>query len=201
MRLDINFASREYIFLRKVYFVLAACIAASIAACIAGYLMYMSDVQESARLSREIENNRKQAEKTEAEISSYASRLRPEAVKGAYDEAAFVNAAINRRVFSWTTFLNRLEGLVPVGVGVTSIKPEYSSMLVSLSGKAQDMSRITEFIGRLSASEYFGEIPPVFNASEGEPDKATGKTVWTFSLQVQYLPEGVPKAAVPGKEG
>jgi Tfp pilus assembly protein PilN len=201
MRLDINFASREYVFLRKVYFVLTVGIAACIVACVAGYMMYLSDVQDSALLRQEIEVNQNKAEKAEAEMNSYASRLTPEAVKNAYDEAAFVNSAINRRVFSWTTFLNRLEGLVPAGAGVTSIKPDFGSMLVSLTGQAQDMQKITEFIGRLSASEYFGEIPPVFNAVEGEPDKATGKTVWTFSLQIQYLPEGAPKPAAPDKEG
>lgn len=201
MRLDINFASREHVLVRKVYLLLVLGIAGCVAATAVGYYMYLNDVRTSDRLRADIASHQKKLDETRKIVGGYAASLGPGTVKQAYNEAAFANAAISRRAFSWTTFLNRLEELVPDGVGITSIKPDFSSLYVDLSGSATDMNRVTEFIGRLARSEYFGDIPPTFSATEGEVDKVAKKTLWTFSLKIQYIPEPDAAPAVPGKEG
>ncbi len=84
-------------------------------------------------------------------------RDRLEAVLGASREA---NALIDRRVFSWTGLLNRLEATIPTGVRVRTIRPAAAEgplrvELVVVARRAED---VEAFVDRLEATRAFQDV-------------------------------------------
>jgi hypothetical protein len=104
-------------------------------------------------------------------------------------------------VFSWTEFLNRFESLVPDGVGISSVRPDFGTLEVDISGSADDMAALTGFIDRLTASEYFADAPPVFHTNEVEVDRVGGRRLQMFRLRIEYRPGGSKGAPQAGREG
>jgi len=190
MRIDINFASREYILVRKAYLVLAACIFTGVLVFVHSYHSYLCSVETAAKLKsqeRLLDVRYAAAEKRLAELKKAVS---PEEVKAASRQAAFANEAIRNRAFSWTAFLNRMEGVVPDGVGLTSLKPDFNSHNVDIAGVADSMGQLTEFVDRLTKSQYFEDLPPTFHTSESVVDKDIGKTLQVFNIKIHYNPDG-----------
>lgn len=190
MRIDLNFASREYVFVRKVYSVLIAGILVCVAALAWGDYGYRADREDEARLYQDLSAHQKKLSEVSGRLARLSSKVDKKVVDQAYADAQFANAAIERRAFSWTLFLNRLEELVPEGISINGIKPDFSSLEVDISGNAQNIPKVTEFMSNLVGSEYFGDIPPAFSTSEGAKDNETGKTTWAFNMKIRYIPDG-----------
>ncbi len=194
MRIRINFASREYVLARKVNAVLILLLF-----CLGAIFSYnINDYRKALVRENMLVSEVKLHEKKESEVSSRLQEIKKTVheneVKASLREAEFANMAISRRVFSWTAFLNRLEELVPPGVSIESIKPNFdtesSNLDVDITGTALDMAGVTEFVGRITRSPYFDNLPPVFHSSEVMVDKDIGKTVQNFNLKIRYKPEG-----------
>lgn len=195
MRIRINFASREYLLARRVYVALLALAAVGAAVFVLNFASYKAAAGErSAFLAQLKAQERIQAE-TGRKLAGLKARVKDSDVRAAAREAQFANAAISRRVFSWTEFLNRLEGVVPSGVGITAVTPNFATLDVDISGTALGMEQLTEFMEALTKSPYFEDIPPVFHVSESVVDKDVGMTLQVFSLKIRYNPAG------RGKEG
>jgi Tfp pilus assembly protein PilN len=201
MRIKINFASRDYMLARKMYVVLLLAIAVSFLVFASNYQGYRRSVEKNARLTEHLRTQEKQDKDAGARLSEIKKKVRQEDVEAASGEAVFANAAVRRRAFSWTTFLNRLEDVVPDGVGIKSIKPDFETLDVDISGTALDKDLVTELVDRMTRSKYFEDIPPVWHMTEKEVDKDIGKKVWDFSLKIRYIPEGRAKEAAAKKEG
>src|SRR3990172_7838148 len=115
MRIRINFASREYLLARRVYVALLALAAVGAAVFVLNFASYKAAAGErSAFLAQLKAQERIQAE-TGRKLAGLKARVKDSDVRAAAREAQFANAAISRRGFSWTEFLNRLEGGVPSG--------------------------------------------------------------------------------------
>jgi len=195
MRININFASREYVQARKLYLALCLFIAAAAAVFIGNYTDYNDSSAKAGILSKQVIIKQEKARQAEMRLAGFKRAVSPEVVKGAMREADFANAAIRKRAFSWTSFLNRLEQAVPEGVGITSIRPSFSSLDVDISGNALDVDRLAEFIDRLTSSKYFEDIPPLVHATEVVADKDVGQTLQVFNLKIKYFPDGRVQAA------
>jgi type IV pilus assembly protein PilN len=202
MRISIDFASREYIQVRMAVLAVGLCIALGIFVFVGLYGSYRGSVARCAQLVRQAEAGDARLMEVEKRLAEARNTVRPEEVKAASQQVEFINAAIRRKAFSWTLFLNRMEEVLPDGVGVTSINPDFVSLNVGIAGTALDMKRLTEFIERLTKSPYFEDVPPVFHTSEVVVDKDIGKTLQKFNLQIHYNPEGAKRAAsARGGEG
>jgi Tfp pilus assembly protein PilN len=190
MRVTINFASREFIIYRRAYAVLAVllvCLVGFTAANWSAYADYA--VLASAYESRMAGLKGRQAEAS-AKLAQAVRLADRKDVAAALRQAQFANEAITKKAFSWTAFLNRLEDVVPEGVAIKSISPNFESLSINISGTATNMDRLTEFLTRLTRSQYFEDLPPSFQTSDTLVDKDIGKSIQTFSLKVQYIPEG-----------
>ena len=190
MRIKINFASREYVMARKINAILILflfCLGAVFSYNIKEYRKALD--RENMLVSEVRLHERKDAEYSVrlAEIKKTAPEKE---VKASLQEAEFANTAIGRRVFSWTAFLNRFEELVPPGVSIQSIHPDFTTLDVEITGTALDMARVTEFMERLTRSQYFDDLPPVFHSAEVLADKDIGKTLQNFNLKIRYKPDG-----------
>ncbi len=199
MRIRINFASRDYVLARKTYLALLAGIAACLLLLAYNYAGYTRSVDRGARLIKYLKLQERQDADARARFEEIKKRVREQDVKAAQRAAKFANAAIARRAFSWTTFLNRLEEVVPDGVGIKTIKPNFDTLDVDISGAALDMDPLMEFMDKMTKSPYFEDIPPVLHTSQVIVDKDIGKTLQEFNFKIRYYPEGRAQGAEQGK--
>ena len=190
MRVQINFVSRERAATTRLYVALAVSGAALAVLFSVLYGSYQGLARERAGLVRQAVEKSSELAKVESRLAELKKTVSPKEVKEVSDQAAFANDAIKRRVFSWDLFLNRLEDVVPAGVELTSIRPNFSTLEVDISGKALDIGRLTEFVERLTKSPYFDDFPPMFHTNETLVDKDIGKTLQFFNLKTSYYPDG-----------
>jgi Tfp pilus assembly protein PilN len=180
---------------------LTAAVLAGVAVFALNYSSYRSALDKGARLAGQAALMQKRMTELDTKLVDIKKKVNVSELASAELQADFANMAIRRRSFSWTVFLNRLEEVVPPGVGVTDISPNFQTLDVDIAGKARSVAHVTEFIQRLGASGYFEDIPPVFHTSEVVVDKDTGETAQTFSLKIRYKPEGPPAKAKQAASG
>ena len=201
MRININFASRGYLFFKKVYVILLVALVVGTGAFAAEYHSFQGAASREAALQRRLATLERARIEAERRVEGLKKSVPANGMKTLAKQADFANAAISTRVFSWTAFLNRLEDIVPDGVGITSVSPDFQSLSISISGSALSMDLAAEFLDRLTKSPYFEDIPPAFHTSETLADKDIGKTLQVFSLKIKYNPEGRNSGVAPKKEG
>jgi Tfp pilus assembly protein PilN len=197
MRIEINFASREYLLLRKAYLALSVAVAAAVLLFVYNYGEYRNSVQKVSSFSAQLALQQRIASEMDLKLAQVKKEVGGTDVKAEIREAQFANNAIARRVFSWTAFLNRLEEVVPAGVGITDVKPDFKTLEMNISGTSLSSNQLMEFVERLTKSKYFEEIPPDFHASEVVVDKDIGMTVQKFSLVIKYNPDGTRSSKSP----
>ena len=134
MRIEINFASREYLLLRKAYLALAVAIAAAVLLFVYNYGEYRNSVQKVRSFSAQLALQQRIASEMDSKLVQVKKEVGGTDVKAALKEAEFANNAIARRVFSWTAFLNRLEEVVPDGVGIVNVNPDFTTLEMNISG-------------------------------------------------------------------
>lgn len=201
MRLTINFASREYLQARKVYLALVLLLAAGVLIFAYNYRVYKLASSEGAALKSQLVLQKRLTEGMAVKLAEAKKKVDKREVEATAMQAQFANMAITRKAFSWTLFLNRLEEVVPDGVGINTIQPNFMTMDLDISGTALGMGQFTEFLSRLTSSPYFEDIPPTFHTSEVVVDKDIGMTAQVFSLKIRYSPEGRATArAASGKK-
>lgn len=122
------------------------------------------------QLSRRDTNLALQAARDEAaaaDLRAQAARLRAAVDARALDTAAAearqANALIDRRTFSWTELLNRLEATLPDDVRITALRPKVDQkrgMVVAITAVAENASvdSINRFIDRLEETGAFREL-------------------------------------------
>lgn len=188
---------------RKVYLALIAAIAASVLVFVYNMGAYRNSAQKADVFSKQLSEQKNIAAEMDLKLAAIEKSVNAADVKAALGEADFANSVIAIRAFSWTTFLNRLEEVVPEGVGIDSITPDFQSLSIGLSGNAVSSDRLIEFINRLTTSKYFEEIPPTFHTNRVLADKDTGKTLQAFGLAIKYSPDGSHtfKSPYANKEG
>ena len=201
MKININFASRGYLLFKKVYVIFMAALVVGAGAFAAEYHAFQGAASKEVALGRRLATLERARLETEKRVEGLKKNIPASEIKTLATQASFANAAISTRVFSWTAFLNRLEDIVPDGVGITSVSPDFQSLSISISGSATSMDKAAEFLDRLTKSPYFEDIPPAFHTSETLVDKDIGKTLQTFSLKIKYKPEGRNSVEAPRKEG
>ncbi len=78
-------------------------------------------------------------------------------------DARAANTLIDRRVFSWTEFFNRIESTLPPDVMMTSVRPEIEpdEMAVSMGVLGRRVEDIDTFIEQLEATGAFAELLPL----------------------------------------
>jgi hypothetical protein len=111
------------------------------------------------------------------------------------NQAAFLNALIARRSFSWTQLFMELEQIMPSRLHVTSIAPTLNKsnqieihMLVG--GDARDQA--LELVRRLEDSHSFRQ--PALRAETFGQNSPSGDRV-QFDISLVYVPQAAPEQA------
>ena len=158
--LRMNLATKPFYNERAVHFCLGVIGALGIALLVSGGLKMAS----LARHSTEMDIRTGQAARARAELTGGMKDLQQEMAPGVLDLLADAtreaNELIDRRVFSWTAFFNRLESTLPADVMVTELRPEIDEGVVSVSMGVvgRDLNAISDFVVSLEGSGGFSEV-------------------------------------------
>ena len=185
-----NLSTRPFYNERVVHLVLAVVGVLALGILTAGVVRIL----ELARSNTELTAAAEQSERTTAGISTQASALRRETSNAELEALATAaqeaNRLIDRRVFSWTEFFNRIERTLPGNVMLTAVRPDIDadliSVLVGVIGREVD--DIDRFIEELEATGAFAEIL-------AREEEIIDGGMYRAQLVGRYLPgEAVPGA-------
>lgn len=65
-----------------------------------------------------------------------------------------INSSLEKKGFLWSEFLLSMEDVVPGGVSITKIQPDYAGKKIRMSGFAKSIDDISTLIDNLKNSRY-----------------------------------------------
>lgn len=142
-------------------------------------------------------------EQRAAELRGTAARLRStvntKEVEASSGRVRAANALIDRRVFSWTELLARLEATLPGDVRIASIKPKTDGghTALSLAVLAKSVDDVNRFMENLEATGLFsGVLSRAERVAESGQLEVALEAVYTPSSDAQKKPEEASPAPV-----
>lgn len=186
--LHLNLAARPYRDYRPLYAVVV------VVSLLIAFLMlnnidtYYRYVRETETTRAEITRIQGQIEQERRRTESAANQIKTIDLATLDRQSKFVNAQLAERAFSWSELLERLEGVMPNNVRITSISPTFNddgTVRLSLRCEAKTTEGMLATIDRFQNSAHFSRPFP-----SGEEN--TG-TIFRFGLSVDYKPS-IPRA-------
>lgn len=188
-----NLSTRPFYNQRAVRFwllVFAVIVAAATAFNISRVLRYSrSDTQLAMQATRD--------ENRAADLRQQANRLRatvdPRQIDFASTEARQANELIDRRTFSWTELLNRLETTLPPDVHIVALRPKVdrkNGTVLTINVLARSVDDVDVFMNNLEATSAFKNIG-------SREDRFNEQGLLESSIESTYVPAS---AKEPAKE-
>ena len=151
--------------------------------------LMLNNIDTYYRYVRETETTRQEIARIEAQVAQEERRrevamtqISTIAVDRLSEQTKFINARLAERAFSWSELLDRLEGVIPATVRVTSISPSFSDdglvkLNINFESKVPDGMILT--MDRFTASPHF---------SNPFPNVEQNTDLLRFTLSVDYRP-------------
>ena len=155
MNPSLNLATRTYLNRRLLYaaYVLAALLLILSLAGLGTYLWNCR--QESQNLRAAIDQMQRDSQPAGGTAEVRFSAEEYQRLRG---RIAFFNGVLARDTFRWTDLLDRMEQLVPAGIGLRSIQPEFRGGSLKISGQARNLDKLQDFLDQLLASSDFSAV-------------------------------------------
>lgn len=155
-----NLATRPFYDVRRVRAVLlaGAVLVAAFTVFNAWQLFTMS--RRDAALGATIRQSDAEAARLRQDAARARASIDRERLEAVLDASREANALIDRRVFSWTGLLNRLEATIPAGVRIRTIRPVSGDgplriELVVVARRAED---VEAFVESLEGTRAFQDV-------------------------------------------
>lgn len=145
-----------------------------------GVLVY----EESRIIENELERVRQLDRQVMAEARNEGIDLSEGALRRLSSEVDLANQLLEKRTFSWTTFLTELEQTIPPRLALTSIRLDQAGKTVQLTGTAMNLEEITAFTVGLQNHATFKN--PVL-----AQHRVVSSGMVEFDVTVQYQQTGV----------
>ena len=145
-----------------------------------GVLVY----EESQVIEAELERVRQLDQVVMTEARNEGIDLSERALKRLSSEVDLANQLLEKRTFSWTTFLTELEQTIPPRLALTSVRLDQPGKTVQLTGTAMSLEDITAFTVGLQSHATFKN--PVL-----AQHRVRSSGLLEFDVTVQYRQTGV----------
>jgi type IV pilus assembly protein PilN len=178
MKLTLNLASRTYLNRRALYAFYAALTVLLLLLLVLNISLCARSLSRAGQLRSHLAELEKSAA---AGGAGAATEFSPAAYEKLTGRIAFANEILAQDSFRWTELLDRLEEVVPHGVSVQGLQPNFKQNALSLSGLAVSVPALQEFLDRLIASPHFGEVFLLQQALAGKE----GEPAVRFSVQIK----------------
>ena len=179
MKLSLNLATRSYLNRRAIYFSILGA---------AGFLFVLLafngyDYFRTRNRIVQLEERLTELEDKEEKVRGTAPpKLGAQEQKQLTADIEFANQTLKRDRFRWTSLLDRLEKLVPPGVAIRGISPDFKSGAINLTASAVDVKDLQTFIDNLIGSPDFHDV---YLLQQARQEARTGSALLNFSVVVK----------------
>lgn len=144
----------------------------------------ISSIEKTGTLHDKIAEQQKLRSQAQRESASLRGRIAAIKTPEFVNETEFLNNAIKRRVFSWTTLFDQFEAIFPNNVRMTSVTPVIAGKDINIKMEvtAKELNNIVELIKVIQNEPVFSNV--VLKSEKQEQD---GSLQATISLE--YKPE------------
>lgn len=194
MRLNINLASQPYevaqAYRRRMTRIIAAL--GLIAALLVGYIVYQR--RHSRGINQQLAATQQQIRSLEAEEAQARAILNKPANRVIADQSDFLNQLFARKSLSWTRIFTEMERIVPAGLHVVSMKPEYTKtgdLVVHVVVATDSRDRALEMVRHMETSSHLRQAQIVAESvTTNSSDQAAGGGNIQFDIAAMYVPGG-----------
>jgi Tfp pilus assembly protein PilN len=188
-----NLATRPFYNERAVRLVLIAIAGLGLAATAFNVTRVVQLSQRDTQLLTQASRDESQARDVSRRALQLRATIDPQVLEAASADARQANELIDRRTFSWTELLNRIETTLPDDVRVTTLRPKLDpkrGIVVTVILFAKTVDDANVFIDKLDATGAFAQLQKLDERLDDQN-------------QLQTTIEGVytPATAHPGTEG
>ncbi len=190
--LDTNLSTRPIYNERLVHLALLALAAIVLALTVFNATQIMTLSRGAGEFGRQADVAEQQARDLEEQAALVQRDAGGTELDGLESAAREANAIIDRRLFSWTEFFNRIETNLPAGVMITAVRPNIQpeGIEITLSAVGRRVEDLDAFMEQLEAT---GAFIDVLSRQEEVADAGTYRAV----LQGRYEPSAPPALDVP----
>ncbi len=194
--IHVNLSTRPFYNERAVHLVLGVVGLAAGAVFVAGLLQTATLSRERGVLAALAEREESAVRVAAGAAAGLRRRIREADLPRLAEATGEANSLIERRVFSWTEFFNRIEQTLPAAVMLTSVRPDIAAgdVTVAIGVLGRGVADIDTFIDRLEAT---GAFAGMLAREESVTDAGTYRTL----LVGRYAPgatDAAPAGAEPG---
>jgi type IV pilus assembly protein PilN len=195
MRLNINLASQPYelaqSYKRRMTTVIVAL--GLMALVLIGYIVYQR--QRSRGINRQLTQVEAQIQSLGHEEAQARAILNKPANKVIADQSDFLNQLFARKSLSWTRIFTEMEKIVPAGLHVVSMKPEYTKtndLVLHVIVATDSRDRAVEMVRHMESSNHLRQAQIV---AETVTTNSSGEAVGGGNIQFDIAAIYVPGAA------
>jgi len=197
MRLNVNLASQRYevaqSYRRQMTLVIGGL--GILAVLLLSYIFYQR--QHSRSIIRQTAAVRWQMHTLENEEAQARAILNKPANRVIADQSDFLNQLFARKSLSWTRVFTEMEKIVPAGLHVISMKPEYTKtndLVLHVIVATDSRDRAVELVRNMEKSTHLRQAEIVAETvTTSSSDQAAGGGNIQFDIAATYVP-GAPDA-------
>lgn len=191
MRLNINLASQRYevaqAYRQRMTLLIAAL--SAVAVLLVGYIVYQRE--HSRSIDRQLSDVQQQIHGLENEESQARAILNKPANRVIADQSDFLNQLFARKALSWTRIFTEMEKIVPAGLHVVSMKPEYTKsndVVLHVIVATDSRARAVEMVRHMEKSVHLRQAQIVNEVvTTGSSDQSAGGNI-QFDIAAVYVP-------------
>lgn len=192
MRFNINLASNPYeaaqSFRRQMTLIIVAL--GLIAVLLVGYIFYQR--QRSRGINHQLAQIEGEIQGLDHEESQARAILNKPANRVIADQSDFLNQLFARKALSWTRIFTEMEKIVPPGLHVVSMKPEYTKtndLMLHVIVATDSRERAVELVRKMEKSSHLRQAQIVAETvTTNQTDQAAGGGNIQFDIAAIYVP-------------
>ncbi len=182
MKLALNLASRTYLNRRALVTFYWLVILALVALLVFNLIFFLRSQTQARQIMSHLEELERDLVKGQGEVQTFNQQ----AYETLLTQIESVNGIISKDSFRWSELLSHLEDLVPQGVALRSIQPDFKNGTLALQGVAEDVPKLRQLLDQLVADERLGEVNLLQQAKVQVKEPAGGEaTLIAFSIVVK----------------
>jgi Tfp pilus assembly protein PilN len=197
MTLRTNLATRPFYNVRAVQLAIGV-LAVIVLAFTAFNVVELLRLRDAERaLGSHAAESEARAQRLRAEANRIRQQINQKELEAVSAAAREANAIIDRRAFSWTELLERIEQTLPADVRITTVQPslEQGVFKVSLAAEARRTEDMADFIDALEKTGAFHDVVPLREAITTQ-----GLVATTIDTVYTPRPRAAAEPAAPGRE-
>lgn len=156
-----NLSTKPFYNERLLHLVLGLVGAMAIALTIFNVTQIAGLSRQQADLTNRAMAAERQAQDLRAQAAAVRRGLNPAELRAVAAAAGEANLLINRRLFSWTDLLNRLETTLPDAVRITAMRPDIDrngTITIYMTVVGRRVEDIDQFMESLEATSAFADV-------------------------------------------